>query len=184
MSEPVLTVANQLTILRMALAPCLVVLVLSRQHTWALVVFVVAAMTDVLDGLAARLGHQRTTLGAMLDPIADKLLMASSYVALTWGKGLPCPVPAWLTVVLLSRDATIVVSVAAINLTLGRRVFYPTVLGKLSTASQITTAGVVFLLNAIAECFPWTKYLFGVTLALTVASALQYVHLASATRKA
>ena len=183
MSEPVLTVANQLTILRMALAPCLLVLVLSRQHTWALVVFVVASMTDLLDGLAARLGHQKTTLGAMLDPVADKLLMASSYVALTWSSGLLCRVPAWLTVVLLSRDATIVVSVVVINLTLGRRIFYPTLLGKLSTASQIGTAGIALLLNAVGECFGWVEYLFRLTLTLTVVSALQYVYLASAKRK-
>jgi cardiolipin synthase len=167
----------------MALAPGLLVLVLSREHTWALVVFVIAALTDLLDGLIARLGHQQTTLGALLDPIADKLLMATAYVALTWSSGLPCRVPAWLTVVLLSRDTTIVVSVAAINLTLGRRVFYPTLLGKLSTLSQSLTAGVALLLNAMGECFSWAGLMYRLTLLLTVASALQYVYLATTKRK-
>jgi cardiolipin synthase (CMP-forming) len=179
MSTPILTVANQLTILRMCLAPLLVALIVSRSFTWALVVFVVAGVTDLLDGLVARLGHQKTTLGAVLDPMADKILLASSFVALTWGSGLSVSVPAWLTVVVLIRDATILVSVAAINLALGRRVFYPTLLGKRSTASQLATAGVVLLLNALGEPYPPVAHLFRATLFLTVASALHYTYLAS-----
>jgi cardiolipin synthase len=182
MSEPVLTIANQLTILRMALAPVLVVLLHYRLHTWALAVFVAAGLTDVLDGLIARLGHQRTTLGAMLDPVADKILVGSSYLALTWSSGLFCAIPVWLTVTLLSRDAIIVVSVAVINLTTERRVFYPSPLGKLTTLSQILTAGVVFLMNAEGECLPLVEHLCRLTLLLTVASALHYVYLASVRR--
>jgi cardiolipin synthase len=166
----------------MTLAPFLVVTVLSRDFTWALVIFVVAGLTDVLDGLIARLGHQRTTLGAMMDPVADKVLLSSSFVALTWASGLHARIPVWLTVITLSRDAIIVVSVTVINLTLGRRVFYPSLLGKLSTASQITTAGVVLLLNALGSTLPEVIHLFRLTLVLTVASALQYVWLASVKR--
>jgi len=180
MSTQVLTVANQLTILRMALAPLLVVLVLSREMQWALVVFVVAGATDLLDGLIARLGHQKTTLGAMLDPVADKILMTASFVALTWTPDLVLRIPVWLTVTTLSRDAIIIVSVAIINLTHGRRVFYPSLLGKLSTLSQVVTAGVVLLLNALGVSPEWTIHLFRATLALTVTSALHYVYLASA----
>lgn len=182
MSTPVLTVANQLTILRMGLSPLLIVLVLSRRLKWAFAVFVVAGITDLLDGLIARLGRQQTTLGVMLDPVADKVLLSSSFVALTWGSGLQPAIPAWLTVVTLSRDAIIVVSVAIINLTLGRRVFYPSLLGKLSTGSQLLTVGVVLLLNAFAIAFPWVQHLFRLTVALTVASALYYVYQASAGR--
>jgi cardiolipin synthase (CMP-forming) len=179
MPEPVLTVANQLTILRMALAPLLVVLVLQGEIAWALVVFVVAGATDVLDGLIARLGHQKTTLGTMLDPVADKVLLTSGYVALTWSAGLHVRIPVWLTVTTLSRDAIIVGSVAVINLTLGRRVFQPTLLGKASTASQILTAGLVLLANAVGEEWAALRVLFGATLVLTVASAVQYAYLAS-----
>jgi len=182
MSTPVLTVANQLTILRMALAPLLVVLILSGELQWALVVFVVAGATDLLDGLIARLGHQKTSLGAMLDPVADKILMTASFVALTWASDLQLRIPVWLTVTTLSRDAIILVSVAIINLTLGRRVFYPSILGKLSTLSQVVTAGVVLLLNAMGMAPAWMVHLFRLTLALTVASALHYVYLASARR--
>ena len=182
MSEPILTVANQLTILRMAAAPLLIVLVLSREYVWALVVYVVAGLSDLLDGLVARFGHQQTTLGAFLDPIADKVLLSSAFVALTWGSGLHARIPAWLTVTTLSRDAIILVSVTVINLTLGRRVFYPSLLGKLTTGSQIVTAGAVLLMNALTDDSPEVVQLFRLTLALTVASAFHYVYLASAGR--
>ena len=78
----------------------------------------VAGVTDLLDGLIARLGGQQTTLGAMLDPVADKMLLTSSFIALTWGPASLVPIPVWLTVVTLSRDAIIIMSVAIVNLTL------------------------------------------------------------------
>ena len=179
MSSPVLTMANQLTLLRMGLAPLLVVLVLQGRMGWALGVFVVAAATDALDGLIARLGGQQTTLGAMLDPVADKVLMTSSFIALTWGGGVALPIPVWLTVVILSRDAIIIVSVAIVNMTLGRRIFYPSLLGKLATVAQLLTVGFVLLANATGSGEALLRPLFVATLALTVASALHYVYLAS-----
>ena len=178
MSAPILTVANQLTLLRMGLAPLLVVLVLQGRMGWALGVFVVAGITDALDGLIARRGGQQTTLGAMLDPVADKVLMTSSFIALTWGSGLAVAIPVWLTVVILSRDAIIIVSVAIVNLTLGRRIFYPSLLGKLSTVSQLLTVGLVLLANVVGGG-QMLRHLFTVTLVLTVSSALHYVYLAS-----
>jgi cardiolipin synthase (CMP-forming) len=178
-SEPVLTVANQLTLLRMGLAPLLVVLVLDGRMVWALIVFVVAGLTDLLDGLFARLGGQQTTLGAMLDPVADKVLLTSAFIALTWGGPLATRIPAWLTVVILSRDAIIIMSVAVVNFTMGRRIFYPSVLGKLTTAAQIATAGVALLANTSGAGVALLHGLCVVTLALTVTSALHYVYLAS-----
>ncbi len=180
MSEPVFTVANQLTLLRMALAPLLVVFVLSRQHGWALVVFVLAGLSDALDGLVARRGGQQTTLGAMLDPIADKVLLGAAYIALTWGNSVTCAIPVWLTVTLLARDAITVVSVAVINLTVGRRVFPPSTLGKTATAAQILTAGLVLLANAMGNCPPYLVWVFRIALVLIVTSALHYVYVASA----
>jgi cardiolipin synthase len=159
--------------------PALVILVLDGKLQWALVVFVVAGATDLLDGYIARVGKQRTTLGAMLDPVADKILLSASFLALTWGSGLRQPTPLWLTVVTLSRDAIILVSVTIVNLTLGRRVFYPSLLGKLCTGSQLLTVGVVLLVNAVDSPSPAAFYLFVVTLVLTVASAFHYVYVAS-----
>jgi cardiolipin synthase len=171
----VLTAANQLTLLRMGLVPVLVVLVLNGEHGWALAVFVAAGLTDLLDGYVAR-RYGVTTLGAMLDPVADKLLLGASYLVLTWSGGLFCPLPVWLTVLVLSRDAIIVVSVVVVNLAVERRVFYPSLLGKLSTAAQVVTAGLALLANTLAACPPALRYLCGLTAALTVASALDYVY--------
>ena len=179
MSEPVLTVANQLTILRMMLAPALVVFVLSGELVWALAAFALAAVTDLLDGLIARLGRQRTNLGAMLDPVADKILLTAAFVSLTWGDHLTTRIPVWLTVTTLSRDAILLISVAVINLTIGRRVYPPSLLGKASTAIQIVTAGVVLTLNALGHVTPAVHYLFVLALVATVASALHYTWRAS-----
>jgi len=184
MSEPVFTIANQLTLLRMALVPALVLLVLSRRFEWALAVFVLAGVSDLLDGLIARVGQQQTTLGAVLDPVADKLLLASSFVVLTWGPGLSCAMPVWLAVVVLSRDLIILVSVAVVNLTLGRRLFPPSSLGKLSTFCQLLTVGFVLLANTRGACPFWLEWLFDLAVGLTVASALHYVYLATARGKA
>lgn len=182
MSTPVLTVANLLTMSRMSLAPLLVVLVMGAQMQWAFAIFVIAGITDLLDGVIARRSGQESTLGAMLDPVADKILLTSCFVALTWTPGLRVALPAWLTVVTLSRDAMIIVSVVVINLTLGRRVFYPSVLGKLSTLSQLVSVGLVLLLNAFGFAFPWAVYVYQVTVVLTVASAAHYAYLATARR--
>lgn len=182
MTTPVLTIANLLTMSRMSLAPLLVVLVLQGEMRWAFAIFVIAGLTDLLDGVIARRSGQLTTLGAMLDPVADKILLTSCFVALTWTPGLRAALPPWLTVVTLSRDAMIVVSVVIINLTLGRRVFYPSVLGKLSTFSQLASVGLVLLLNAFRLDFPGALYIYQLTLVLTVASAAHYAYLGSAPR--
>jgi len=181
-TTPVFTLANQLTILRMGLAPLLVVLILSRRMGWALAAFVVAGLSDLFDGFIARRSQQQTTLGAMLDPVADKILLTSTFVALTWTSGLLATIPTWLTVTTLSRDAIIVITVSIVNLTVGRRVFYPSLLGKLSTGSQLLTVGAVLLVNAFSVDFPYLWPVFWATLVLTVTSAVHYVFLASTGR--
>jgi cardiolipin synthase (CMP-forming) len=182
MSTPVLTVANLLTMSRMSLAPLLVVLILWGEMQWALGVFVVAGITDLLDGLIARWGQQQTTLGAMLDPVADKILLTSSCVALTWTSGLRTSLPAWLTVVTLSRDAIIIISVVVVNLTLGRRIFYPSVLGKLATLTQLVSVGLVLLLNAFDVSWAPSRFVFQLTVAITIASAVHYAYLGTVKR--
>jgi cardiolipin synthase len=179
MAEPIFTVANQLTMLRMALVPAFVLLALSREFTWALVVFAVAGLTDALDGWVARHSGQSTKLGAMLDPVADKLLTGSAYVLLTWGGVAGCPLPVWLTVTLLFRDAMLVVGVVVVNLTLGPVEFPPSRLGKVSTALNITTGAAVLAVNAMGECPPAMRWLYLATLGLLIATTLHYVYLAS-----
>src|SRR5262249_28331141 len=100
-----LTPANQLTLLRMLLIPAFVILVVCGYFGWALVVLSIAGTTDALDGLIARLSGQKTSLGAWLDPMADKLLLVSTFVVLTLpGLALANQLPVWLTVLIISRD--------------------------------------------------------------------------------
>jgi cardiolipin synthase (CMP-forming) len=179
MAEPVFTVANQLTMLRMALVPAFVLLALDRQFTWALVVFVVAGLTDALDGYVARHANQSTKLGAMLDPVADKLLTGSAYVIMTWSSVVQCALPTWLTVTLLFRDAMIVVGVVVVNLTVGPREFSASRLGKLSTALTIATGAAVLAANATADCPAAMRWLYLATLVVLIASTAQYVYRAS-----
>lgn len=179
MSEPIFTVANQLTMVRMALVPVFVLLVLGREFSWALVVFVVAGLTDAVDGWVARHTNQVTRLGQMLDPVADKLLAGSAYVLLTWSSAVSCPLPAWLTVTLLFRDGMQIVAVVIVNLTVGPHVFAPSWLGKLSTAANLVTGGAVLAVNAMGECPRTLLWLYLATLALLVASTAHYVYQAS-----
>jgi cardiolipin synthase (CMP-forming) len=180
MPEPVFTLANQLTMLRMALVPLFVVLLLGRQFTWALVVFAVAGLTDALDGYVARHSGQSTKLGAMLDPVADKLLADSAYVLLTWGGVATCTLPVWLTVTLLFRDVMLLVGVLVINLTLGPVDFPPSRLGKVSTALNVATGAAVLAANATGDCPDVLRWLYQATLACLIATTLHYIYLANA----
>ena len=112
-----LTAANLLTVLRMLLIPPFAILLLYGHRGWALVVFLAAGITDLLDGLIARWTGQKTTLGAWLDPMADKLLLVTTFIVLTLpGLGLANRLPIWLTVLIISRDVVIVLTVAIISL--------------------------------------------------------------------
>ena len=144
----VLTPANQLTLLRMFLIPAFVVLVVEGELGWALVVFATAGVTDALDGVIARRSGQKTTLGAWLDPMADKLMLVSAFVVLTLpGLGLANRLPIWLTALIISRDVGIVITVAIVNLAIGRRTFQPSMFGKIATAIYIVTAVLAMLFN-------------------------------------
>jgi len=181
----VLTFANVLTLLRMAAAPFLIILVQNQRFDWALGVFVAAGLTDTFDGFVARrgVGGHGSTLGAMLDPVADKVLLSSSMIVLTWGRGVALRIPEWLAVLTLSRDALILIAVLIINLTVGRRLFYPSLLGKLSTVAQIVTVGVLLLLNALGQSgFLLLDALYFATAGLVVASGFHYVYLAATGR--
>ena len=143
-----LTPANQLTLLRMFLIPAFVILVVYGHLGWALAVFITAGITDALDGLIARWSGQKTSLGAWLDPMADKLLLVTTFIILTLpGLGLANRLPIWLTVLIIFRDVGIVLTVAIVNLALGPRTFKPSMLGKIATATYIVTAVAAMLFN-------------------------------------
>jgi cardiolipin synthase len=174
------TPANQLTLLRMLLIPAFVILVIYGYFGWALIVFGIAGITDALDGLLARWSGQKTSLGAWLDPMADKLLLVSTFIVLTWpGLDLANRLPIWLTLLIISRDVVIVLTVAIVNLAIGRRTFRPSIFGKIATATYILTAVVAMWFNylryhsVIVDLFVWAS------LAITLISGFHYISHAS-----
>ena len=171
-----LTAANQLTLLRMLLIPAFVILVIYGHLGWALTVFVIAGVTDGLDGLIARRSNQKTSLGAWLDPMADKLLLVTTFVVLALPNlDLANRLPVWLTVCIISRDVVIILTVAVVNLAIGRRTFRPSIFGKIATATYIVTAVAAMLFNylgyhsVIVDVGIWTS------LAITIISSLHYI---------
>jgi cardiolipin synthase len=175
-NEPIFTIANQLTLLRMLLIPAFVILLLYGYFGWALVAFLVAGATDAFDGLVARQAGQKTTLGAWLDPAADKLLLVTTFVVLTLPNiGLVNRLPIWLTVLVISRDVGIVLTVAIVSLAMGPRTFKPSLLGKGATAFFILTCVVVMYFNYLGRASIVVDWFIWGALAITLASGIDYV---------
>lgn len=171
----ILTIANQLTLLRILAIPAFVLLLTYGYLGWALTIFVSAGLTDALDGLIARRANQRTSLGAWLDPMADKLLLVTTFVALTIpALDVTNHIPLWLTILLISRDIVIVAVVAIVNLAVGPRTFRPSLLGKAATATYIVVS-VVFLYFNWQQRRSWlVDAAVWAALALTLVSSLDY----------
>jgi len=166
------TVPNQITLLRLGFLPIFLILSSYEDYRWALGVLVVAGLSDGIDGLLARKLNQRSSLGAYLDPIADKLLLSSSFVILAFKKELAW----WLTIIVLSRDVLILVVAVVIILIWGYRPFPPSLLGKMTTFFQIILVFTVVL----GAAYPYAllgsikQILIYLVAALATVSAFQY----------
>jgi cardiolipin synthase len=170
-----LTPANQLTLMRVLLVPVFVILVVYGYLGWALIVFMVAGLTDLFDGLLARTLSRRTTLGAWLDPMADKFLLVTTFVVLTLPNlGLVNRLPIWLTILIISRDLLIVVTVAIINLAVGRREFRPSIYGKIATATYIMTCVTIMYFNYLQRTSMWVEVGIYASAAITLVSTVHY----------
>src|SRR3954462_10527007 len=170
-----LTAANQLTLLRMLLIPAFVILVLYRHLGWALIVFVTAGVTDGLDGVIAGRTQPRP-VGACPDPMADKLLLVTTFVVLALPNlNLANRLPVWLTVCIISRDIVIILTVAVVNLAIGRRTFRPSIFGKIATATYIVTAVVAMLFNYLGYHSAIVDLGIWLSLAITIISSLHYI---------
>lgn len=171
-----MTLANQLTLLRIGLVPGLVILVVYGHFRWAIVVFFVAGVTDGLDGLAARVRGERTALGSMLDPLADKLLVTALLLALAMpNRAVVVPIPAWLAIVSIGRDALILLASLVFHLALGTRMFYPSALGKATTVAHLGLILWILWRNEVGADHPATPYLLGITVSLVAASGVHYL---------
>ena len=166
------TVPNQITFLRLGILPLFLILIAYDHYGWALLVLVFAGLSDGIDGLIARKFNQRSSLGAYLDPIADKLLLSSSFLILAFKKQIAW----WLTILVLSRDVLILIVAVVIILSAGYRPFPPSIFGKLTTLFQIILVfAVVF-----GAAYPGpsiallTRFLIYTVTALCIGSGLHY----------
>lgn len=173
----VLTYANQLTILRMIFIPCFVLLLIYDRPKIAILIFVLAGITDGLDGLIARKLQQKTVLGSFLDPVADKLLVTAAFITLTVS-AVPVAyhIPVWLTVTCISRDLLIALSALIIHLQTGHTQFSPSFLGKCTTAGQLCTIAFVMAANLTSAVMPLLDPLVIATLLITAASGIHYFY--------
>ncbi len=171
-----LTPANQVTLLRMLLIPGFVILVIYGHLGLALIVFLIAGLTDALDGLLARRSGERSTIGAWLDPMADKLMLLGAFVVLTVpGLGLANRLPIWLTVLMISRDAGIVLTATIVNFAIGPRTFRPSVFGKIATGTYIATVAAAMFFNYRGYHSQVFDVMVYASLVITLVSGLHYV---------
>ena len=168
-----INIPNILTIIRILLTPLFVIFLLKNLYSSALIVFTIAGITDGLDGFIARYFNQRTTLGAYLDPIADKLLLTAAYVSLA----ILNIIPPWLTVIVISRDVLIAIGMFIFAMTNIRVEIKPSIVSKCTTAVQLLTVFLALLQMQIAGISTIIFSLCLLTAVLTIMSGLHYIYL-------
>jgi len=175
-----------LTVFRMVLIPVFVTMLFYQRFIIALGVFVCAGLTDGLDGLLARRFDQRSQLGTVLDPIADKLMMVTAFIVLSMRSIFPAhipshlPVPFWVTIAVISRDVFIIVGAAAINIMTGFRGFRPSWLGKVNTTVQIVAiAAIMFAASVPYFTGYYLPTVYATVFTFAVLSGLHYIFFAS-----
>lgn len=166
---------NSLSLLRVLFIPVFMILIFNRKTFWAFVTLFAAGISDVLDGLAARARHQKTKIGALLDPAADKLLMTACFIILSLpALNSPNVIPLWLTVIVIGRDVLIVSGAFILYKWRGQKSFPPSITGKASTVCQVTVVLLVLLFNVINISTPYLNWLYLATSSLTILSAIHY----------
>jgi cardiolipin synthase len=172
----VLNIPNTLTMTRIVIIPIFVTSIIYKRYDYSLYLFVIAALTDMFDGLFARLTNQKTVLGTFLDPLADKFLLVSSFIVLSVYGWLP----KWLTITVISRDLIITIGWFLLYLIGGVSKVEPSILGKTTIWLQSLLIAYIlvdinvridlFLLPVIPRLLQW------VTAGVTILSGLQYLH--------
>ncbi|MEW6585009.1 MAG: CDP-alcohol phosphatidyltransferase family protein [Nitrospirota bacterium] len=168
----VFNIPNTLTFTRILIIPVFVTSIVYRRYDYSLYLFIVAALTDTLDGLIARLKNQKTAIGTFLDPLADKFLLVTSFVILSvygW-------IPKWLTIIVISRDVIIVAGWFVLYLIVGSSKVEPSMLGKTTIWIQsLLIAYVLVDINVLSlPDIPLSFFL--TTAAITVLSGLHYIY--------
>ncbi|MCX5837026.1 MAG: CDP-diacylglycerol--glycerol-3-phosphate 3-phosphatidyltransferase [Deltaproteobacteria bacterium] len=168
-----MNIPNLITLLRIILVPVIVILLIQGSFFKALILFIVAGLSDALDGFLARVLKQQTVLGAYLDPIADKALLASSFVTLS----VLHIIPSWLSVIVISRDFIILLGISVLSILSITVEIRPTFVSKVTTGLQLITV----LLALSVRCLPfgfneiWLLALYWITAFFTILSGLNYM---------
>jgi cardiolipin synthase len=166
-----MNVPNAITLIRIVLIPFMVDLLIYGYHRPALIVFVAACITDALDGLIARLTNTRTELGAFLDPMADKLLIVTSFITLA----ILGRIPVWLVIIVVSRDIILTLGSLIIYATRNGLQIKPSMIGKATTVLQFLVVAVTLVLVAYGIAHGYLGILYVMTAVFTVLSGIQYV---------
>ena len=181
---------NLITLTRVALVPVFAMMLLQKRALGALLVVLLAGLSDVLDGFAARRWNQQTRIGRLIDPLADKTLLSTAFIMLAIRSlGFTYVIPLWLVVIVVARDLIIVAGGFVIFLVRGRREFPPSILGKMSTVMQVATVFWVILSNYVrVSALATSSFLAAITspsvldafyiatLVLTLASGADYIY--------
>jgi len=168
----ILNLPNTLTVARIVIIPVFITAVIYQKHRYALSLFVIAALTDLLDGFIARMTNQKTALGQFLDPLADKFLLVSSFILFSvqgW-------IPLWLTITVISRDLIVVIGWFLLYLLTHKVTIEPVLLGKTAIALQLITLALVLLGINLPSKIPQQEVLFVLTAAATGISGIQYIY--------
>jgi cardiolipin synthase (CMP-forming) len=168
----VLNIPNTLTIARILIIPVFITSIIYKRYDYSLYLFIIAALTDLFDGLFARLKNQKTALGTFLDPLADKFLLVTVFIILTvygW-------IPKWLTITVISRDIIIVTGWLLLYLIAGVSKVEPSLLGKTTIWIQsMIIAYILFDINF--PCLPDIPFsVFLITAGITILSGLHYIY--------
>ncbi|MBN1364130.1 MAG: CDP-diacylglycerol--glycerol-3-phosphate 3-phosphatidyltransferase [Syntrophaceae bacterium] len=170
-----MNIPNFISLLRIILVPVIVIFLIQNQYARALIVFAIAGLTDALDGALARMLNKQTELGAFLDPLADKILLSTSFISLSIF-GL---IPGWLTVIVISRDLIILIGIMTLSMMSVPYEIKPVFVSKITTALQISTVLLALLLKTfnfdVVKCYEMVRILSWLTASFTILSGLVYI---------
>jgi cardiolipin synthase len=174
-----LTLPNFLTLLRMGIVPFFVLAVFAHEFRLAVWIFVISGITDVLDGWIARTFDLESRIGALLDPLADKLLLTAAYISLAIPHGQAVVIPLWLAILTLFRDFVIMLMALVFYMFEGIKSFPPTMAGKLTMVMQVVTVSLVLLANVVMVPSIILQVCFYLSFALVIVSGFSYIYRSS-----
>jgi len=174
-----LTLPNFLTLLRIGIVPFFVLAVFAHEFRLAVWIFIISGFTDVLDGWIARTFDLESRIGALLDPLADKILLTAAYISLAVPHGQAVVIPLWLAILTLFRDFVIMLMAFVFYMFEGIKSFPPTVAGKLTMVMQVLTVSLVLLANVLTISLPLLQACFYVSFVLVIVSSFSYIYRSS-----